>query len=99
MRCFGCGMAVELRSGERVGFRDACPGCGRDLHVCRNCAHHDPSAYNECREPSAEPVGDRERANRCDYFAPGGSGGPRPDDAAERARSRLDALFKPRKGA
>jgi hypothetical protein len=91
-------MAVELRSGERVGFRDACAGCGRDLHVCRNCAHHDPAAYNECRESSAERVGDRERANRCDYFAPGG--GPRPAAAQERARSSLDALFKapPKKG-
>jgi hypothetical protein len=91
MRCFGCGMAVELRSGERVGFRDACPGCGRDLHVCRNCAHHDPSAYNECRESSAERVGDRERANRCDYFAPGGGAGP---GAQPGGRSALDALFK-----
>jgi hypothetical protein len=93
MRCFGCGMAVELRSGERVGFRDACPGCGRDLHVCRNCAHHDPSAYNECRESSAERVGDRERANRCDYFAPGGDSA-RPGAAPGAGRSALDALFK-----
>jgi len=99
MRCFGCGTAVELRSGERVGFRDTCPRCGRDLHVCRNCAHHDPAAYNECRESSAERVDDRERANRCDYFAPGGAGGPGPGDEQAKARRGLDALFKPRKGA
>ena len=92
---FGGGMDVELRSGERIGFRDACPGCGRDLHVCRNCAHHDPAAYNECRESSAERVGDRERANRCDYFAPGAA---QPSAAQERARSSLDALFKGKGG-
>jgi hypothetical protein len=93
MRCFGCGEEVALASGERVGFRDACPRCGRDLHVCRNCAHHDPGAYNECRESSAERVGDRERANRCDYFAPGGAGPAGPAAGREAARSSLDALF------
>ena len=94
VKCFACGAGVELRSGERVGFRDACPRCGRDLHVCRNCAHHDRSAYNECREPNAERVGERERANRCDYFAPGGAAGGRASEEAARARAGLDALFK-----
>lgn len=94
MQCFACRSPIELASGERVGFRDACPKCGTDLHVCRNCAHHDPSAYNECREPNAERVADRERGNRCDYFAPGAAaGGARAADR-EQARAALDALFK-----
>ena len=97
MRCFACDAAIPLASGERVGFRDACPSCGRDLHVCRNCAHHDPAAYNECRESSAERVGDRERANRCDYFAPKAGGAAAPREEAARARAGLDALFKPKK--
>ena len=71
MNCFACGRAVEVTSGERVGFRDECERCGADLHVCRNCAHHDPAAYNECRESSTERVDDRERANRCEWFRPG----------------------------
>jgi len=97
MRCFACDAPVVLASGERVAFRDTCTRCGRDLHVCRNCAHHDPSAYNECRESSAERVGERERANRCDYFAPAADaeGGRR--GAASSARADLDALFKPKK--
>jgi hypothetical protein len=96
MRCFACGAENALAAGQRVGFRDACAGCGADLHVCRNCAHHDPSAYNECREPQSERVGDRERANRCDWFAPGGAaGGARAAEQA-RARSKLDDLFKKR---
>ncbi len=93
MRCAACGASRTLASGERVGFRDACERCGADLHACCNCAHHDPSAYNECREPQAERVSDRERANRCEHFAPGaaaGSGGP----ARDEARAALDALFK-----
>lgn len=94
MRCFACGGDVPLASGERVGFRDVCEACGADLHVCRNCAHHDPSAYNECREPNAERVSDRERANRCDYFAPGQGGGGEKAAAARRAKADLEALFK-----
>ena len=100
MRCFGCGTETALASGERVGFRDTCARCGRDLHACRNCAHHDPSAYNECREPNAEWVTDRERRNFCDYFSlnqntPGGAGAQRAD-RTQAARSKLDQLFKPK---
>ena len=94
VRCFACSAAVALASGERVGFRDACEGCGADLHVCRNCAHHDPSAYNECREPGTERVSDRERANRCEWFAPGAGGDAGVADAKARAGDALDALFK-----
>jgi hypothetical protein len=97
VRCFACGAGVELRAGERVGLRDACPGCGSDLHVCRNCAHHDPRSHNECREPDTEFVRDRERANRCDQFTPAaGSGAGAAKAERERAQSALDALFKKR---
>lgn len=62
--------------------------------MCRNCRHHDPAAYNECRESSAERVGDRERANRCDYFAQAeAASGKAEPDGREGARRALDALF------
>jgi hypothetical protein len=93
VRCAACDTAIELRSGERVGFRDTCPRCGADLHACTQCAHHDPSAYNECREPQAERVGDRERANRCDYFTPGRAGGRAASERSQ-ALSDLESLFK-----
>ena len=93
MHCFVCNSVHELASGERIGFRDTCVKCGADLHVCRTCVHHDPSAYNECRESSSERVSERERANRCDYFSPGsaegGGGSPR-----DESRAALEALFK-----
>jgi hypothetical protein len=95
MRCQACGATIELASGERVGTHDVCPGCRADLHACRNCAHHDPGAYNECREPQAERVSDRTRANRCDWFAP--ALGDAPSRAAgDVTRAALDALFKKR---
>jgi hypothetical protein len=95
MRCFQCSAVIELASGERVGFHADCDRCGGDLHVCRNCELFDPGAANQCREPQAEPVRDRERANLCEWF--------RPDPADERAtgaspaqaaREALDALFR-----
>ena len=94
MRCFACDHEIELATGQRVGFRDTCSRCDADLHVCRNCRHHDPSAYNECREPNAERVGERERANRCDYFAPGEQTGGAVAAAEGRARGQLEGLFK-----
>ena len=94
MRCFSCNALIELPSGERIGFSDRCERCDADLHVCLNCQFHDPSAYNECRESSAERVSERERSNRCEYFSPGdreaGGGG----GARDAARAALDDLFK-----
>ena len=93
MQCVGCGGERNLASGERVGFRDECAACGADLHICRNCRHHDVSAYNEWRESSAVRVADRERANRCEYFAPAG-GARASADSAPAAKAALDALFR-----
>ncbi len=93
MRCAACGQEVPLASGERVGFRDECSACRADLHACRQCAHHDPGAYNECREPGTERVADRERANRCDWFTPRADGPPARGDSRATARDALDALF------
>jgi hypothetical protein len=87
---------VEIASGERVGFRDACPGCGADLHVCRACAHHDPGAYNGCREPGAERVADPDRANRCEWFQPGSGAEAGADDRRARREglAKAEALFR-----
>lgn len=59
-----------------------------------NCAFYDAGAYNACREPQAERVLDKERANRCDYFAPAREG--RSAAGAEKAKQKaaLEALFK-----
>ena len=93
MRCAACNRELTLAPGERLGFRETCEGCDADLHSCVNCAHYDPGAHNDCREPSAEHVSQRDRANRCDWFQAGeragGSGTGRSD-----ALSDLDALFK-----
>src|SRR5215469_10401072 len=68
MNCFHCGRAVEVK--ERVGFRDTCTACDRPLHACLNCEFYDRSYNNQCREPQAERVVDKDRFNFCEFFAP-----------------------------
>ena len=65
--CHGCGW-VWATDGL-PGRTETCPDCHRDLRVCLNCARHDPRAAHECREPRAEPVADKDRANFCEWFA------------------------------
>jgi len=78
---------------EKIGFRDECPHCGHDLHICLHCFFYDPTAYRQCRETVPEAVKDKERANFCEYFRPGGGGGA-VDDRASAAKSKLADLFK-----
>jgi hypothetical protein len=91
--CWKCGQSVELPAGGRVGQRDSCPQCDSDLHSCRNCRFYDPGKHNQCSEPQAEWVRDKEAANYCDYFAPR-LASSRASSAAEDVRRKFDSLFK-----
>lgn len=64
VKCFSCG---EVSSHERVAFRAECV-CGEDLHVCLTCRFHDESSYNECKEPAADSIQNKERSNLCEFF-------------------------------
>jgi hypothetical protein len=89
--CFNC--SAENVLAHIPGRRDECPKCSADAHVCRNCQNFDRAAYNECREPAADIVREKERSNFCDHFqpgAPGGAGLSRQDALL----SAAEALFK-----
>lgn len=88
--CFKCG--TELKFSERVSIREECESCGEDVHCCKNCRFYDVTAYNECREPSAEVVLEKERANRCEYFE--GGGRFKGSDKKDQLMSAAEALFK-----
>jgi hypothetical protein len=36
--------------------------------VCLNCTFYDESRANQCFEPQAERVKEKDRSNYCDYF-------------------------------
>lgn len=89
--CHSCGTVAKLAGP--VGRRDECAKCRSDLHACKNCVHYDTKAYNECREPSADVVREKDRANFCDYFEPG-SGSQKKAPSKADLLAAAEALFK-----
>jgi hypothetical protein len=90
--CHACGAGAEVIGVVSRSAR--CARCGADLRCCLNCRFHESSAYNECLEPSAERVLEKDRANFCDYFAaaaePAKAAGTKP---AAAALGDLEKLF------
>ena len=93
LTCWKCGasLADVLVPFARVA---ECPRCRADLHVCRMCEFIDPGVRRGCKEPVADDVSNRERANFCGYFTPAAGLGPGMEDgASQAARVELDGLF------
>ena len=95
--CHHCGRELQLLA--KTGRTDGCPFCHSDLKCCLNCRLHDPGANNQCVEPQAEWVADKDKANFCEFFEfratsplshPGSDGA---QSEANRARSAFDSLF------
>ena len=96
MNCVFCDKEVSVNGP--IGRRETCPHCNRDLRCCKQCDFYDPSAYNECREVSAERIVEKERSNFCDYYAPRGAE-KKPQgnmNRTQQAKDALEALFKKR---
>ncbi|HEY5755156.1 MAG TPA: hypothetical protein VIU34_05000, partial [Steroidobacter sp.] len=87
--CWKCGTSLAdytlpLRRLEE------CRKCGAELHVCKLCEWYDTAVAKHCREPIAEEVKDKERANFCDYFKPRANAySSTPQDAAAKAKAQL----------
>jgi hypothetical protein len=91
--CHSCGKDTKIQGG--VSRQEICPHCRSDLHCCLNCSLHDPYAQNQCREPAAERVQDREKNNFCEYFLFKNSAGMgRVRRERDDALAKLEALFK-----
>jgi len=86
--CWSCGQRLNAGDYQREG---ECPQCRKQTHVCRNCRFHEPGRPNDCQEPIAEHVRDKDRANFCDYFEPSpNSHNPAGDaDALKRSAENL----------
>jgi hypothetical protein len=97
--CWKCGHSLAELSLPLQRL-DECRKCHAELHACKMCEFYSVAVAKHCREPIAEEVKDKERANYCDYFK------VRPDayssvglDAAAKAQSALDSLFGGKKDA
>ncbi len=92
--CFRCGGTIP--GDQRILRKEECPSCEQDLHCCRQCRFHDTGLNNQCAEPQADPVLDKERANFCDFFqiAEGGGSTARGSKESGAARDAWSKLFK-----
>lgn len=86
----------ELSLGPRVARRDECPHCHADLTCCLNCRFYDRSAPKQCREPIAELVREKDKANYCDHFLfkETAEAGAPVKGRETSSRKALDDLFK-----
>lgn len=91
--CWKCGASIEEWPLPLSRLAE-CKACHAELHVCRQCLYYDTGKASQCREPVAEDVREKTRANFCGYFQlrPDAHAGS-DDHAAEAARSELEALF------
>jgi hypothetical protein len=92
MICFSCGS--ELNFKGKIYRSTVCPECDVDVHCCLNCDNYDPSAHNKCREPQAEWISDREKANFCDFFIANTKSETPRIKQRDSARLDFDNLFK-----
>lgn len=91
--CWKCGASLAALSLPLLRL-DTCPSCHAELHVCRMCVDYDTSVAKQCREPTAEEVREKTRANFCDHFKPRpGAYKASSTEAADRARAELEKLF------
>jgi predicted RNA-binding Zn-ribbon protein involved in translation (DUF1610 family) len=79
--CWYCGSPIT--DLELIGMSTRCPDCGKALRACKNCRFFLPGSRGDCRETSAEPQSDKERANFCDWFS-----------VDEKLRSQNDGILK-----
>ena len=91
--CHRCGTAFEAANNVSVSRQATCRSCHGWLRTCHNCRFHDPRAKNECTEPQAEPVRDKDTANFCELFAANTRTGNAASPPAP-AEDPFDALFK-----
>jgi len=70
-----------------------CKACNADLYVCRMCKYYDTTVSNSCREPVAEKVNDKKRANFCGYFQPRENAKEKDSTSEKSDEASLESLF------
>ena len=87
--CWSCGHRLAAVDYQREG---ECPACRKQTHVCRNCRFYEPGRPNDCQEPVADAVTEKQRANFCDYFDPSDKAF-RPGADSEDLKAAAEQLF------
>jgi hypothetical protein len=91
--CWRCGASLADLPMPLARLAE-CAACRADLHVCRLCEFYDKRSAKACREPVAEEVQDKQRANFCGYFQiRAGAHRTEDDSVSQSARAQLEDLF------
>ncbi len=91
LTCWSCN---ERREFEELHRGDYCTHCDADLKCCKQCRHYDANTSAECKEPMAEHVYKKERANFCAYYSVRVLDNDATESEIEKAKSKLNDLFK-----
>jgi hypothetical protein len=91
--CWKCGATLADQPGTLMRLAE-CVSCRADLHVCYLCEFYDTRVAGTCREPLAEEVQDKQRANFCGYFQiKAGAYRLGDEEVSRNARAKLEDLF------
>lgn len=90
IHCPDCNLSHSYEG--HLSFREECENCAHDLHICLTCDFHDQYVENQCREPTADPVNQKDRRNLCEYWKPV-SRAERLGESSDDAKAKLHALF------
>ena len=68
VKCYKCYNDLPFKLESNVSRSEHCPKCFTDLRACKMCIFFDSKSYNECKEPTADRITEKEKANFCDHF-------------------------------
>lgn len=91
--CFRCQKTLTGHDvGQKVFRTEECPHCQAPIRCCQMCKHYSPKDYNECHEPVAERILEKEKSNFCEFYVLAGdiNKGPSKSSLVDSANS----LFK-----
>ena len=91
-KCFKCHTEIHIEHRDRIGRSEECPKCFAAVRSCMMCSFYDSKAYNECREPMADRITEKEKANFCDFYKFGPQASP--ESVKSDALAAANALFK-----
>jgi len=92
LSCWKCGASLD-GVPLPIGRLAECLSCRAELHVCLLCEFYDTSVAEACREPMAQEVKEKTRANFCEYFYPRPGAYTGAAAAASAPAVELEALF------
>ena len=92
VKCYKCHNIIDHAPGDKIYRDEECEHCGAFIRTCKMCRFYAPEVYNECKEPSAQKVPEKEKPNYCDYFFITGTNVV--EDDKDQILKAADALFK-----